>query len=53
MASEKVAMAEHVEKDSNSIDHATHPEVDQTDLKISNEAHAAIEKEHNMTPGKP
>jgi SP family general alpha glucoside:H+ symporter-like MFS transporter len=50
MASEKVAMAEHVEKDSNSIDHATHPEVDQTDLKISNEAHAAIEKEHNMTP---
>ncbi|KAJ6007105.1 hypothetical protein N7499_000769 [Penicillium canescens] len=50
MASEKVAMAEHVEKGSNSIDHATHPEVDQTDLKTSNEAHAAIEKEHNMTP---
>jgi SP family general alpha glucoside:H+ symporter-like MFS transporter len=50
MASEKVAMAEHVEKDSNSIDHATHPEVNQTDLKTSNEAHAAIEKEHNMTP---
>ena len=50
MASEKVAMAEHVEKGSNSIDHATHPEVNQTDLKTSNEAHAVIEKEHNMTP---
>jgi SP family general alpha glucoside:H+ symporter-like MFS transporter len=49
MASEKAAMAEHVEKD-NSIDHVSHPEVGDTDLKTSNEAHAAIEKEHNMTP---
>ncbi|KAJ5762492.1 uncharacterized protein N7511_005874 [Penicillium nucicola] len=49
MASEKAPMAEHVEKEE-SNDHASHSEVDHTDLQTSNEAHAAIEKEHNMTP---
>ncbi|KAJ5476228.1 Major facilitator superfamily domaingeneral substrate transporter [Penicillium sp. IBT 31633x] len=50
MASEKQAMAEHDEKHVDSINPAGLALAGYPDLQISDEAHATIEKEHNMTP---
>ncbi|CAG8090836.1 unnamed protein product [Penicillium salamii] len=48
---EKSAMAEHVEKhDSIASEAEGHVHSDHSDLKTSTEAHATIEKEHNMGP---
>ncbi|KAJ5779140.1 hypothetical protein N7457_006860 [Penicillium paradoxum] len=49
MASEKQAMAEHDEKHVDTIVSAGHTLTDKIDLQLTTEAHAAIEKEHNMT----
>lgn len=48
MASEKQAI-DHVEKHADSIEPAGHDLPGYTDLQTTTEAHAAIEKEHNMT----
>ncbi|CAI7664481.1 unnamed protein product [Penicillium glandicola] len=50
MASGKQGMTDHVEKHVDSIEPAGHEVPGFPDLKTSTEAHAAIEKEHNMTP---
>ncbi|KAJ5343664.1 uncharacterized protein N7506_003488 [Penicillium brevicompactum] len=47
---EKLAMAEHVEKHDSITSAEGHVLPAHSDLKTSTEAHAAIDKEHNMTP---